>query len=374
MIAAMFHDGVAKMQRERFVHQLHTMFIRLNEDMASVIRPTLIELGARHRIYGINMRAFEFLDAAMMETLEEMLGRTHWRAENSDAWAYVLSVVVHYFQVGWTFGIRLLNEKTEKIIERKTSHSTQMQLSAIRNLREKSKDQYDRFFESFAAAMKVGHGDPETAAKRYRDGISRMLDEPDKTLVLDRISGLGRRHRVYHGVNDVEVLCQAALKWMSTASAVFGKAFTNDVALEWALLWENIAVSMRPEYKTSLKGPSVTSLVTPYLPKTSSISLKPEPVTITLKKKTPCQQETALLQFIASEPIRHLAGQFVKLRWNLNGKSVNRYYSVASCPDPVEGVSRELQFLVKRVPSGRLSPYLVDVSAHSVLPSNCYEW
>ena len=102
---------------------------------------------------------------------------------------------------------------------------------------------------------------------------------------------------------------------------------------------------------------------------------------LTLRRKEVLQGEVANLFFECDVPIRYKAGQYAKLRFQLsNGRRVSRKYSIASCPDPVSGTAKSLEFCVKVVPNGHVSPFLVDefepsstcelvmVSGHVVLP------
>ena len=52
------------------------------------------------------------------------------------------------------------------------------------------------------------------------------------------------------------------------------------------------------------------------------------------------------------------AGQFVKLRFQLNDGTPSRFYSVASCPDPKTNLASEFEFCIKKVDGGKVSRYL----------------
>ena len=364
MVAHLFQNTPLRMQAKLFVHQLNSFMIRLNEDEDSVMRPALVELGARHRVYGVGSRELAIFSDVLMDVVAAMLGKSHWRSTTIDAWSYTLQMITTNMTVGWTFGVGLLNETTDNIAKRKTSKSVVMDLGAIRKLRKEAPRDFSRFFEQFAEALgdSSGHGgDPKIAASRYEEGTKKILEESDTNLIMDRIFAMGRRHRVFHGFGNSALLGQMAYSWMSIASTVFGEKFAGDVVVEWGLLWESIAFSMSPSHKKNQKCPSLQMLIEPHLPKNASIKMKADPIELTLKERTHCGNNTVLLTFEASQPLSQKAGQFAKLRWKLDGdRTVSRYYSIASCPDPTTQTSSEIQFFIKKVEGGRLSPYLVE--------------
>ena len=360
---------VATMQRLRFVHQLNAVLIRINEDTDEVIRPLLVNLGAVHCVHHmIGSREMSMFGEPLLQSIQEMLGRSNWRDETADAWAYVANLLQQYMMVGWTCGMGVLRKTA---IAKKRAIPTAVNRQILRKFRdESSREDFARFFAAFAAAVQGIKGakvsaNVATAAKRYLDCINKILDETDTTVALDRIHSLGRRHREYHGVDKVGVLATAAKSWMSEASFVFGKRFSEDVAVEWALLWEVLATSIVPQYESV--APTLEELVAPHL-STQQVATKPKKTTLTLQERIDQENNTVLFRFSASPPVVHKAGHFAKLRWKMDGKNVSRFYSIASCPNPATGEASMLEFLVKEAPGGRISPYLVN---EFMPPSTC---
>ena len=348
------------MQRSRFVHQLNATLIRITGGNDVEIRRMLLELGALHRIaFNVGLREMlSFIDP-FKETLKEMLGKTLWRSDTADSWAYVSSVIVNYMLVGWTLGITVLDNRPQ---DQQMPIDGVFDPNVLRELRADSRNEYNKFFQLFAKEASPGEGSGKASA-RYLDTVNRILDEPDATLIRDQIHALGRRHSKYHGVT-IEVIASSAKSWMALAKQAFGSRFSDVIALNWARLWELIATGMSAEYMGSKLTPSLQEMIAPYRSESQPTNMLKQPtktkIVLTVTEKTVHPQDVCLIRFQSSEPVKIKAGNFTKLRFHLpNGKTLSRYYSAASIPCPLKGTSEEFEYLVKEVKSGKVSPFLV---------------
>lgn len=76
----------------------HHLSLLLTVDMLGpnleAMQETLVELGRKHRRYGVKGEYFEYMGIALLETVQELLGKA-FAAEQKTAWEECWKVIVH---------------------------------------------------------------------------------------------------------------------------------------------------------------------------------------------------------------------------------------------------------------------------------------
>lgn len=359
------------MQRQRFVHQLNAIIIRLGEDMDQVLLPLIYELGARHRIhFTVGLYELHSANKVIVDTMRDMYGDVFWNSQLEDSWCYVIDFLISTMVVGWTCGMEMLEiavcrtmdlARVDELSEQRVNIWAAIDMSKVRSLRDSSADAFAAFFVAFAAEHAPSQ-DQLSVAKRYQDVVDLILDEDDVTLSRDRLNMLGRRHREFHGVT-VEQLKKSSELWMSHAKKSFGSGFPYDVALEWARFWTLIASSFHPSYTKAKGCPSPEAMAASYRPKidlASSFMKKAFKSKLLLEEKIDLPGNVAHFTFRCDPPLdSFFAGQYAKIRWTLpDGKEKTRFYSIAS-PPAIEATNEKLELCIKEVSDGAVSPFVV---------------
>mmetsp|Transcript_36323 Transcript_36323/g.108967 ORF Transcript_36323/g.108967 Transcript_36323/m.108967 type:complete len:730 (-) Transcript_36323:194-2383(-) len=405
-IASLFTHTQFAMQRQNFVHQLNSILLRIDQDMEHVVKPMLLELGARHRVhYLVGLSDMVAVTASIVHALKALIGPVHF-TPMENAWAYATNLINFYMISGWACGMALFDD-TQKVRQLELiskwpggkdlvsgvgdwMYADIGVLSQFRNSLPKA--QFSEFFPQFAKA--INQKSSSESGARYESIVGRIIDEADIVVSRERLSALGRRHRKHHGVaiSDLE---PAASQWMSVACGIFGSHFTHSVALEWARLWTMIATSMCPEYKEKCLSAldladkyrvsdTVTAALVSRLSavRTKISAQKRKGCDLTLVDKEILPGRVARLSFKCSAPHHFNAGQYAKIRWTLpGGKIRNRFYSIASAPNAKTNMTETLELCIKEVPKGNVSPFiygqfsppasckLVLTAGHFTLPS-----
>lgn len=359
---AMFARTNMKRQREVFVHQLNSTLIRINESNGSVLRTLLIESGhihrERHRVESKAMMGFE---EPLKQAVSEMLGRTLWRRRALDSWSYVVRAIFsRYMLVGWACG----SDRKSEVLDWKL----------LREFRDCNDTKYQIFFHRFAKSMGSAgllhtESDVSTAATRYMTAVNCILDEPDSLAAVDRVEALTRRHQKFHGVSQ-SAFSEAGKLWINCATDTFGGKLNKYAKLHFARFWDLLSfagtttgVSLVKELKLHEDnlGESQRKLQ----------DLNQADVTVlTLQEKIFCAKDMVILRFKSSKPVPQRGGQFVKLRIKIGNNHASRFYSVASAPDPATDTSDDLEFLIKEVKGGKVSPFLI----HDISPETRVEY
>ena len=340
----MFSRTNMKLQRQRFVHQLNSVLVRINEDIDTVLRPLLLDLGHRHRVmHHIESSAIHSFDGPLLQTVSEMLGRTAWRRRTKDAWGYVTeSIIFRIMKVGWASG----NDQ---------KRGGRRSLLFLRQLREKDSPKFDLFLQNFGSSLtSVDTVKRKVDASRYESYIKSILDEPDVQDALDRIRTMSTRHKKFHGVTSEDIQ-SAETKWISSAESIYKGNFSLDTKLHFARFWDLLWDAFTED--------SVLSLEEKLMPKERApIQIQTEeeqPPLLTLQERIPVEDGMALLHFKSNKPVPQRSGQFAKLRVSIGSRTLTRFYSILSAPDPATCTSTDFEFLVKEVKEGKVSPFLI---------------
>ena len=127
----------------------------MNEDIATSIRPMLLQLGARHRVYyKIGKSEMLLIFNPIMETVKEMLGRSRWAQDDTaDSWAYVIAIIMQFMMVGWDCGEPVLG-KSLGDSSGQFEHVHVTNSKALRDFRDASREDFGKFFSLFAKETK----------------------------------------------------------------------------------------------------------------------------------------------------------------------------------------------------------------------------